>query len=189
MILFMIQSGRFANFRYAAASRRLSPPQKRPGILTLMSLLTVLNLPGGHTLTAAELPGNPANRNAFGAGVTLLGASLETGSVFLQYGLGTSLQAEAGAGTRALYGGLILYPLPARRLEGFSPYMGLLAGYSANERNRYRKDAYMYMPVGVRYVRYDHWFISAEIAATTADNLKWGPLVAGIKLGFLFTGR
>ncbi len=157
----------------------------RAGRAFLLCLLACGSMAAG----ATGFPGHPANRNTFGAGVSLLGGSLGYGSVFVQYGIGRSLQAETGAGPGALYGGLGLFPLPSRRPEGISPYMGLFAGYTGRARSGFRKGAYMYMPAGVRCLHARGWFFSAEVAATTAGSLGWGPLYAGIKFGYLFSGR
>ncbi|HAX95713.1 MAG TPA: hypothetical protein DCY35_04215 [Prolixibacteraceae bacterium] len=119
-------------------------------------------------------------------GFNLLGATMNYGSAYLGYALGRVVNLETGLDLTTAYGGVSLHPIQFRRVEGLSPYMGLMAGYAGIGDGPLEEEFYMYMPVGVRYLTPDNWHISIEIAATTADNIHTGPLYGGIKLGYYF---
>jgi hypothetical protein len=123
---------------------------------------------------------------AFGIGGNLLGPTLGFASVYMQYSYGQMLQAEAGIDLSTVYGGLNIYPPLPLSVEGLSPYMGLMIGYSDPARQNLARGIYAYMPVGFRYVTPDDWYICVEFAATTSSNIKTSPLFLGIKLGYLF---
>lgn len=119
-------------------------------------------------------------------GVNLLGATMNYGSAYLGYALGRVVNLETGIDLSTAYGGISLHPVQFRKIEGLSPYMGLMAGYSGVGSGQQKEEFFMYMPVGVRYLTPDNWHISIEVAATTADNIRTGPLFGGIKLGYYF---
>lgn len=121
-----------------------------------------------------------------GIGGNLLGPTLGYASVFLQYAPGKVIQAETGADMTTVYGGLSLYPKVNSRVEGLGPYMGLMLGYSDPNQKNLAKGIYAYMPIGIRYVTIDDWYVSFEVAATTASSVRSAPLFMGIKLGYLF---
>ncbi|MFZ5431094.1 MAG: hypothetical protein ACOZDD_12740 [Bacteroidota bacterium] len=123
---------------------------------------------------------------AMGIGANLLGPTMGYTSVFLQYSPGEVVQTEIGADLTTVYGGITLYPKIPGRIEGLSPYMGLMIGYSDPARKNIAKGIYAYMPVGLRYVTQDDWYVSIEMAATTASTVKTAPLFMGVKLGYLF---
>lgn len=129
---------------------------------------------------------NLRNEKALLVGFNLLGATMNYGSAFLGYALGRVVNLETGIDLTTAYGGISLHPIQFRRIEGLSPYMGLMAGYAGIGGGVLEEEFYMYMPVGVRYLTPDNWHISMEIAATTADNIRTGPLYGGIKLGYYF---
>lgn len=119
-------------------------------------------------------------------GANLLGATMNYGSAFFGYAIGKVVNLEAGIDLTTAYGGISLHPIQFRRIEGLSPYMGLMAGYKGSGNGQKAEELYMYMPIGVRYITPDNWHISIEVAATTADNIRTGPLYGGIKLGYYF---
>lgn len=126
---------------------------------------------------------------AFGVGGNLLGPTLGYASAYLQYSYGRVIQMEAGLDLSTVYTGLNLYPHVFNRIEELSPYMGLMIGYSDPLKQNIAKGIYAYMPVGMRYVTSDDWYICFEIAATTASTVQTAPLFLGIKLGYLFKRR
>lgn len=129
---------------------------------------------------------NLRKEKALLVGFNLLGATMNYGSAYLGYALGRVVNLETGLDLTTAYGGVSLHPIQFRRIEGLSPYMGLMAGYAGIGDGPLEEEFYMYMPVGVRYLTPDNWHISLEIAATTADNIRTGPLYGGIKLGYYF---
>ena len=126
---------------------------------------------------------------ALGIGANLLGPTMGYASAYLQYSYGRVIQAEAGIGLSTVYTGINLYPQVFYRLEELSPYMGLMIGYSDPIKQNIAKGIYAYMPVGMRYLTTDDWYVCIEIAATTASTVKTAPLFLGIKLGYLFKRR
>lgn len=123
---------------------------------------------------------------ALGVGANLLGPTLGYASAYLQYSFGRVVQAEAGLDISTVYTGLNLYPHVFNRIEELSPYMGLMVGYSDPLKQNIVKGVYAYMPVGVRFITPDDWYVCAELAATTASKVGTAPLFFGIKLGYLF---
>jgi hypothetical protein len=123
---------------------------------------------------------------SLGIGANLLGPTMGYTSVFLQYSPGEVVQTEVGADLSTVYGGITLYPKIEGKIEDLSPYMSLMIGYSDPARKNTAKGIYAYMPVGLRYITQDDWYISFEIAATTASTVKTAPLFMGVKLGYLF---
>lgn len=123
---------------------------------------------------------------AFGVGANLLGPTLGYASAYLQYSYGHVIQAEAGLDLSTVYAGINLYPHVFGRIEELSPYMGLMIGYSDPLKQNIAKGIYAYMPIGMRYVTADDWYVCIEIAATTASTVQTAPLFLGIKLGYLF---
>lgn len=123
---------------------------------------------------------------SIGIGANLLGATLGYASVYLQYSVGKVVEFESGADLATVYGGMKLYPEILARLEELRPYMGLMIGYSDPSRNNAAKGIYAYMPVGIRYLTQDDWYLCAELAATTASSVRTAPLFLGIKVGYLF---
>jgi len=126
---------------------------------------------------------------ALGVGANLLGPTMGYASAYLQYSYGRVFQAEAGIDLSTVYTGINLYPQVFYRLEELSPYMGLMIGYSDPIKQNIVKGIYAYMPVGMRYLTTDDWYVCIEIAATTASTVKTAPLFLGIKLGYLFKRR
>lgn len=126
---------------------------------------------------------------ALGIGANLLGPTMGYASAYLQYSYGRVIQAEAGIGLSTVYTGINLYPQVFNRIEELSPYMGLMIGYSDPIKQNIAKGIYAYMPVGLRYLTPDDWYVCIEIAATTASTVKTTPLFLGIKLGYLFKRR
>lgn len=155
-----------------------------------------------HIISSSGLPGissqefnllrrrRPMMRDqALGVGANLLGPTLGYASAYLQYSIGRVVQAEAGLDLSAVYAGINLYPHVFNRIEELSPYMGLMIGYSDPLRQNIAQGIYAYMPVGMRYVTSDNWYVCVEIAGTTASNIRTAPLFLGIKLGYLFKRR
>lgn len=126
---------------------------------------------------------------ALGVGANLLGPTLGYASAFLQYSYGRVIQAEAGLDLSTVYTGINLYPHVLNRYEELSPYMGLMIGYSDPLKQNIAKGIYAYMPIGMRYITADDWYLCIEIAATTASSVQTAPLFIGIKLGYLFKLR
>lgn len=126
---------------------------------------------------------------ALGVGANLLGPTLGYASAYLQYSYGRVIQAETGIDLSTVYAGINLYPHVFNRFEELSPYMGLMIGYSDPLRQNIAKGIYAYMPIGMRYVTADDWYVCIEIAATTASTVQTAPLFLGIKLGYLFKRR
>lgn len=126
---------------------------------------------------------------ALGVGANLLGPTLGYASTYLQYSYGRVIQAEAGIDLSTVYTGINLYPHVFNRFEELSPYMGLMIGYSDPLKQNIAKGIYAYMPIGMRYVTADDWYVCIEIAATTASTVQTAPLFIGIKLGYLFKRR
>jgi hypothetical protein len=123
---------------------------------------------------------------ALGVGANLLGPTLGYASAYLQYSYGRVIQMEAGLDLSTVYTGINLYPHIFGRIEELSPYMGLMIGYSDPLKQNIAKGIYAYMPIGLRYITSDDWYVCVEIAATTASTLQTAPLFLGIKLGYLF---
>jgi hypothetical protein len=123
---------------------------------------------------------------ALGTGINMLGPSMNYGSAYLQYSVGRVFQAEAGIDLSTVYGGICLYPMHTSKIQGLAPYMGLMIGYADSTAKILNEGIYAYMPVGMRYLAPDRWFMSFELAATTSHNIRTGPLFAGLKLGYLF---
>lgn len=121
-----------------------------------------------------------------GLGGNILGPTLSIASAYLQYSFIKTAQIEAGLDLATVYAGFNFYPRVIRQNENLSPYMGLMIGYSDPDRNKLVKGIYAYMPVGLRFVTPDDWYICLEIAATTAHNVRTSPLFLGLKMGFLF---
>ena len=122
----------------------------------------------------------------FGIGGNVLGATMNYASAYLQYSLSRVLQVEGGLDLSTVYAGFNLFPKVIEKIEGLSPYMGLMIGYSDPDNLKTANGIYAYMPVGIRYLTADNWYICLELAATTADNVRSSPLFVGVKLGFLF---
>jgi hypothetical protein len=123
---------------------------------------------------------------ALGVGANLLGPTLGYASAYLQYSYGRVIQMEAGLDLSTVYTGINLYPHIFGRIEELSPYMGLMIGYSDPLKQNIAKGIYAYMPIGLRYITSDDWYVCVEIAATTASTVQTAPLFLGIKLGYLF---
>ena len=121
-----------------------------------------------------------------GIGGNLFGPTLNFASAYLQYSFSRALQAESGLDLSTVYAGFNLYPRLVQQFEGLSPYMGLMVGYSDPDNLSTATGIYAYMPVGLRYVTTNDWYICLEFAATTADNVRSSPLYLGLKMGFLF---
>lgn len=166
-----------------------------PGILAG----TISSIP--ETGTYALASGNPQPRQTtsvfrrkrtkvgegeFGIGGNVLGPTLNYASACLQYSFSRALQAEAGLDLSSVYAGFNLFPRVILRTEGLAPYMGLMIGYSDPDNRKTANGVYAYMPVGIRFLTTGQWYICAELAATTADNVRSSPLFLGLKLGLLF---
>lgn len=135
----------------------------------------------------AAFPGSTANaahRHPLVMGFNLLGPTLGYGSFFVQYGTGEIFLFETGANFNAAYGGFSVFPFRYSRYRELAPYMGLFLGYADPSQVEKDKGVFAYMPVGTLYRISSRWVVSAELAVTTAGNLNWGPIYAGVKLGF-----
>jgi hypothetical protein len=121
-----------------------------------------------------------------GLGGNIFGPTLSIASAYMQYSFIKTAQIEAGLDLATVYAGFNFYPRVITQYEFLSPYMGLMIGYSDPERNKTVKGIYAYMPVGIRFVTPDNWYVCLEVAATTAHNVRSAPLFLGLKMGFLF---
>jgi len=127
-----------------------------------------------------------SRQQQLGIGGNILGPTLSLASVYLQYSFIKTAQIEAGLDLATAYAGFNFYPRVINQNENLSPYMGLMIGYSDPERNKLVKGIYAYMPVGLRFVTPDDWYVCLEVAATTAHSVRSAPLFLGLKMGFLF---
>jgi hypothetical protein len=121
-----------------------------------------------------------------GIGGNVLGPTMNYASAYLQYSFSRVLQAESGLDLSTVYAGFNLFPRIIEQIEGLSPYMGLMIGYSDPDNLKTANGIYAYMPVGIRYVTRADWYMCLEFAATTADNVRSSPFFLGVKLGLLF---
>ncbi len=130
-----------------------------------------------------------SRQQQLGIGGNIFGPTLSAASAYIQYSFIESAQLEAGLDLSTLYAGFNFYPRVITQNKNLSPYMGLMIGYSDPESNKTAKGIYAYMPVGLRLVTPEDWYVCLEIAATTAHNVRTAPLFLGLKMGFLFNKK